>query len=162
MIIEDAYMKQKQAVFQTFQNTTEIEKAFQLLKAESLSKLETSLLSKFAHEHSNTTAPKETKVKIIKQFCKKLMGHSVSFDSFNNSELGTVFIAGPLVTIFLREVSGKPLAAMSSGPYGIFRGLGATEAQATQLVKTLSSGSYVLIFRGYKKELHLLEDKLKQ
>lgn len=155
MNTEDAHIQQKQVVFITFQSTTEIEKAFQLLKAENVSKLELSILGKFNQGNFNKIV--HTEIETIKKNCKKLTGHSIGFDSFNNPEIGTVFIAGPLVTIFLREVSGKPLAAMSSGPYGIFRGLGASEAQATQFVKTLSHGHYLLIIRGFTSDLKRIQ-----
>jgi hypothetical protein len=61
------------------------------------------------------------------------------------------------VTTFLHKINGKSLATLSSGPYGIFRGMGVTETQATNYLKLLNCGHYILIFRGYEDEMRSLE-----
>ena len=51
---------------------------------------------------------------------------------------------------------------MSSGPYGIFRGMGVSEARATTYLKILSDGKYLLIIRGFEKDLWAIEDILEE
>ncbi len=64
--------------------------------------------------------------------------------------------------MFLHEIDGKTLGAMSTGPYGIIRGLGGYKLQTETYLKLLNDGSYLLILRGYDDELNALEDILEK
>lgn len=90
---------------------------------------------------------------IIKAYWETLFDVSVSFGSFYNPEIGDVFIVGALISTFLHEVNGKPLVILSSGPYRIFRGLGIEETDASEYLKMLNNGSYLLIIRARNNEI---------
>ena len=80
------------------------------------------------------------------------------FGHFFNPEIGTIFIAGPLTPLFLDDMGGKSLGSMSSGPYGILRGLGINEEQAATQIKKLNQGGYLLIVRGHSLDARILND----
>ena len=97
----------------------------------------------------------------LKMYWQKFLRNSDSFGSFKNSEIGNVFIAGPLASTFLGDVNGKTLGTLSVGPFGIIRGMGASELQAKTFLEMLDLGNYLVLFRGRESELehykHILD-----
>ena len=89
----------------------------------------------------------------LKMYWQKFLCNSDSFGSFKNSEIGNVFIAGPLASTFLGDVNGKTLGTLSVGPFGIIRGMGASEIQPKTFLEMLNLGNYLVLFRGSESEL---------
>ena len=86
-------------------------------------------------------------------YWKNMLDHTIAFDSLKNPEIGDIFIVGALTSTFLNKVDGKTLGMLSVGPYGILRGIGASESQANIYLKLLKNGRYLLIFRGNIEEI---------
>lgn len=87
------------------------------------------------------------KNKELKTYWENLLGQNTKFGFFQNPEIGTTFVAGPLSELFLRDVDGKKLGAMTVGPYGSLRGLGNEEPIAADHIKKLNEGRYLLFVR---------------
>jgi len=96
----------------------------------------------------------------IKDRLSKITKVAMECDYFYNPEIGYIFITGPLTSIFLNDLEGKTLGAISAGPYGILRGLGISPKEATAHISALKKGGYLLIARGYDPGLDTLENLL--
>lgn len=145
--------KQKEVYFKAYQELSELDIALKYLNEENSSRFQVSILGKVGKFFSDNGMGLLEDNKIIKGYWKDVFGKSVNFGRFYNPESGSVFIVGALVTIFLHKINGKSLATLSSGPYGIFRGIGVSETQATTYLKLLNHGSYLLIIRGEKVDI---------
>ena len=84
----------------------------------------------------------------------------MEYDYFYNPEIGYIFVIGPLTSIFLNDLEGKILGAISAGPYGILRGLGISSKEATAHIEALKKDGYLLIVRGYDDDLDILDNIL--
>lgn len=82
------------------------------------------------------------------------------FAIFCNPEIGTLFITGFLLPQFLLNMNGTLLGEMSSGPYGILRGLGITENKAAKYLKDLNEKGFLLILRVYDHEFKIIKELL--
>jgi hypothetical protein len=96
----------------------------------------------------------------IKDHLSKITKAVMECDYFYNPEIGYIFITGPLTSIFLNDMDGKTLGAISAGPYGILRGLGIPPKQASAHIKALKKGGYLLIARGYNNDIDTVENIL--
>lgn len=154
---------QKQIYFKAYTHLSLLENALRNIKEEDIKNFQISILGKVAQFHldKNNEVPKDTDS--LKLYWEKIYGNTTNFGSFNNPEIGNIFIVGALTSNFLYEVDGKALGMLSSGPYGILRGIGATESQAAAHLKVLNNGTYLLIFRGTETDLEnykrILEEK---
>lgn len=156
---------QKQVYFKAYAHLALLENALRHIKVEEedVASFQISILGKVAQFHldKNNEFPKSTEA--LKSYWKKKFENTTDFGSYSNPELGNIFIVGPLASTFLYEVDGKALGMLSSGSFGILRGIGASESQAASLIKTLNNGHYLLIFRGTQPDLEnykrILEEK---
>jgi hypothetical protein len=149
--------KQKQVYFKAYKELEQLEKALKYLKEENTAQIQVSVLGKVSQFHSDRDIESFQDTTIMKSYWKDLSGKSVNFGIFYNPESGSVFIVGSLATIFLHKINRKSLATLSSGPYGIFRGIGVTETKATNYLKLLNCGHYLLILRGNEDKIRSLE-----
>ena len=94
----------------------------------------------------------------IKDHLSKITKVAMECDYFFNPEIGYIFIIGPLSSIFLDDLEGKSLGTISAGPYGILRGLGISQMEASAHLKGLKKGGYLLIARGYNNDIDTLEN----
>ena len=90
-----------------------------------ISRLELSIIGKFPKDSYENINEFEQDVLNLESKWKKLLDDSVDFGFFENSEIGLVYVVGPLTSIFLYKINEAPLGVISAGPYGILRGLGA-------------------------------------
>ena len=91
----------------------------------------------------------------FKDYWKNLLGPKALFGLFFNQDIGTVFVAGPYSPVFLQEVDGKKLGAMSEGIYGILRGLGLNDNETTLAITKLAEGRFLLLCKTWvTKEDH--------
>lgn len=149
--------KQKQVYCKAYKNLNQLENALSLIKEENTFLFQVSILGKVTQFFSDKGIEVSNDTTIIKTYWKDLLSKTVSFGSFYNPESGSAFIVGPLSPTFLREINGKSLVTLSSGPYGILRGLGVGGAKAANYLKLLNSGNYLLILRDYKTKLQELD-----
>ncbi len=123
---------------------------------------ELSILGKTSIDNSAQNKDQINTELAIKDHTSKLSKVNLKCDYFYNPEIGYIFVTGPLTSIFLNDLEGKTLGAISAGPYGILRGLGISKNEATAHIKALKKGGYLMIVRGYDDDLDILENLLKQ
>lgn len=164
MSAENNNPTQRHIYFKAYNQLHLLEKALNNLKQQGFLGPKISILGKvdqFYHE-KNMDATKD--VDSLKKYWKNTFDVATPYGSLYNPEIGNIFFVGILTSIFLNKVDGKTLGMLSVGPYAILRGLGASGKQSENYLKTLKSGSYLLIVRGYDAELEnykkLLDDKV--
>jgi hypothetical protein len=157
---------QKQIYFKAYQNLSQLEIALNRIEKEDTAKIQMSILGKVSQYYLDKEKDIPNGIDVIKVYWKKVWGNKVRLGRFYNPEIGNVFVVGGLASTFLHKVDGKSLATLSSGPYGILRGMGVNENMALTYLKTLNSGKYLLILRAYEADFwdieYILEDKLKR
>lgn len=137
-----------------------IEKAVKILKQHKSNHLQIAILGKILEE-SNVDKKKLVIAKdIIKARCKVIFENPKDFGVLLNPEIGYIFIAGFLVSTFLQKVEKKTIGSMTTGPYGILRGLGIDRDRTAFYIKEIQQGNYILILRGYESELNKLAESL--
>jgi hypothetical protein len=141
----------------TFSKLVQVEKAITFLKEQNTMNVQLTLLIKLDAYSRADLQKAEKKNGQLKAYLKKWLGPKTDFGIFHNPQIGTVFIGGPLSELFLHDIDGKKLAELSEGPYGILRGLGIYETQATSNVKKLNEGQYLLLFQNQSYNLSGLE-----
>ncbi|MBJ7880170.1 hypothetical protein [Gelidibacter salicanalis] len=156
---DNCNIEQKQIYLRAYQDLSQLENDLKHLE-EKTSHFQVSVLGSVAQFYGDKNIEISKDTNMIKAYWEDLLGERVNFGSFYNPESGSVFIAGALVTTFLHKINGKCLATLSSGPYGIFRGMGGSEAQATTYLKQLNSGQYLLILRGFEDKTQELDELL--
>lgn len=154
MAVEDFYTVEKPIVFRSFKNLTQIGRALKGIPKIHDPKVQVSILGKFPELYSEDMKSWETINLKMRVYLKKLLGADIQYGGFDNPEIGFVFVAGPLTSIFLNKINGKSLGNMSTGIYGILRGLGADTYQAKNYLKTLSNNEFLLIIRGFESNLY--------
>lgn len=153
---DNCNIEQKQIYFRAYQDLFQLENDLKHLEAKA-SHFQISVLGSVDQFYSDKNIEISKDTHMIKTYWKDLLEKTVNFGSFYNPESGSVFIVGALVTTFLHKINGKYLATLSSGPYGIFRGIGGSEVQATTYLKQLNSGQYLLILRGFEEKTQDLD-----
>lgn len=81
------------------------------------------------------------------KYWKKLLGPMTESGLFYNQDIGTIFITGPYAAMFLQEVNGKKLGALSEGLFGILRGMGLDRQETYKAIEKLREGQYLLLGR---------------
>lgn len=56
--------------------------------------------------------------------------------------------------MFLYDVNGNKLGALSGGTYGIPRGFGIGPTDTMDFLDKLDKGSYLVILRAFEKDMH--------
>lgn len=147
------HFKPKQIYFKAYEHLSHLQNALIPIKEKGSIGLQMSILGKVAqfnlHREIDITEDNDT----IKNYWKKRLHGKTAFGSVSNPEIGDIFIVGALTSTFLNRVDGKTLGMLSVGPYGILRGIGASETQAIHYLKLLNSGCYLLILRGFEDDL---------
>lgn len=162
MTSEDYNTKRKHVYFRSFKTIMQVEEALKQVKGFGDLKIQISVLGRFPQKHySDTKLFEEDSVK-IKNYWTKFLGEDAYFGNLNNPEIGTVFVMGPLTSILLNKVNGKNLGNMSSGIYGVLRGLGAIKSQVENYLNALKNKEYLLIIRGYDLDLYGLDSFLQK
>ena len=161
MYSENNNTNQKQIYFKAYQNLSELETVLNQIEKEDTAKIQMSILGKVSQYYLDKEKDLPNGIDVIQVYWKKVWGNKVRFGRFYNPELGNVFVVGGLASTFLHQVDGKSLATLSSGPYGIFRGMGVDENLALSYLRNLNSGKYLLIIRAYEVDFWHLEYVLK-
>lgn len=143
-----------------FHNMREMEKSIKIIRKQSKDTLQLSVLGKLEKDCLPLGKKLNGSKENLKEYWKGLLGADSGFGLFINPEVGTVFVCGPLVSLFLHDLDGKALGEMTAGPYGILRGLGISEKDVTYHLKKLIACHYLLLIRGKNKELEEIENSL--
>lgn len=153
---------QRQVYFKAYTELNLLENAIELFKEQRFVGPQISILGKVDQFYNDKGMEMSKDFDCLKRYWKDTFVKTAPFGSLYNPEIGNIFFVGAITSIFLNKVDGKTLGMLSVGPYGILRGIGATENQSKHYLKTLENGSYLLIVRGYEEELknceRLLDD----
>lgn len=147
----------KQIHFKAYEHLSLLENTLKIIKEQEPTGLQISILGKMVQFYHDKDISISTEGETIKRYWDKNLNNTNEFGSIYNQEIGNLFIVGALTSTFLNKVDGKTLGMLSVGPYGILRGIGASETQANTYLKLLKSGSYLLILRGVEDELENLK-----
>lgn len=145
--------KEKRFFSETFNDLSQVEKIIRLIQENTVSDVQLTLLVKLQKSCRTDSQATAEKIERLSAYWNMLLGPNTNFGVFNNYEIGTIFITGPLTGLFLQEVDRKKLAELSEGPYGILRGLGIDGTVATDQVKKLNEGNYLLLVKGQRFEI---------
>ncbi len=146
-------LKEKRVLLKSFSTINQIEKTIKHICRLDNDGIQISVLGKL--EDVNLDSNFSNYWSELKTYCANDLKLTSSFGMVSNPEIGTFFIAGFLAPMFLQKINGKTIGSMSTGLYGILRGIGASETQATAYLRLLNSGSYVLILRGIEAKLEI-------
>ncbi|MGB5553378.1 MAG: hypothetical protein WBM83_01880 [Flavobacteriaceae bacterium] len=160
MVLHLSKYKQRHVLLKTYPFQKELVDAIEIIRRTGFVDVQLSVLGKLDDFNLEDSRQSLIKKENLKTFWRQTLGSSAEFGFFSNPELGTMYIVGPLITTFLHDVEGTKLGALSSGPYGILRGLGIAAEKASEYIKFLDKGGFLLILRGYDKDLKRLGDEL--
>lgn len=152
----------KKIYFKGYEHLSILENTLEYIKEKSPTGLEISILGKMAQFYRDKEIVISQEVDTIRIYWEKTLNNINEFGSIYNPEIGNIFIAGSLTSTFLNKVDGRTLGMLSVGPYGIFRGIGATEKQATECLELFKRGRYLLILRGSQDKLENIKKILKE
>ena len=143
----------RQVYFKAYEDLLRLEQDLFLLRKQKHNDENISILGKASQFYVDTHILFSQDTEALKNRWKKILGYSTNLGSFINPELGNVLIIGALASSFLYAIDGKTLGMLSAGPYGILRGIGATETEVVTHLRNLYNDHYILIFRGSEMEL---------
>ncbi len=143
----------KEIHFKVYEDLSKMEDDFKLLKEAGYDPLQISVLGQVPNFNSDNNIKTSKVLNPIEMFWRKIIGSEILFGFFQNPEMGNVYIVGPLTPIFLNKLDGKTVGMLSAGPVGVFRGIGASEAQANYYLELLTNGKYILIIRASADEI---------
>jgi len=152
--------KQKRILLKSFEDLNKVKKIVEIIQMINAKNLQISILGQLVQNKNNNEKTLKYAEDELKVHFEDLFKSSFKFGTISNPEIGEIFIVGAFTPIFLQEINGKKLGSMSMGPYGILRGIGIDRQRATDYLKALTNGRYVVIIRGYHNELNQVEDKL--
>ncbi|WP_452229141.1 MULTISPECIES: hypothetical protein [unclassified Lacinutrix] len=150
---------QKRVFLKSYPNFQQIEKTIKALKLSQNKDVQVSIIGKFNPDYLEDRKKQIALENEMEKKCKALFAYPIDFGILSNPEIGTIFITGFLVSMFLQEIERKEIGAMLTGPYGILRGVGIDQESATMSLKALQLGNYLIILRGFEKGT---EDLLKR
>lgn len=145
--------EKKHFFIKSYQHPWQLEEAINKIHTNASEQLQLSVLGQLGQKCIVNNKEIVKSGKAMKRYWKWALGTNSHFGIFCNPEIGTLFIAGTLVPQFLRDMDGKVLGEMTSGPYGILRGLGIEGSKATDYLKSLNNGHYLMLIRSYDYEL---------
>ncbi|TDS16837.1 hypothetical protein DFQ03_1325 [Maribacter caenipelagi] len=158
-------LKQKQQIFsiKSYQKLWQLKTAIHQLNILNANNLQLSVLGKLNQNAVLKSSQNEQANTELNQNLKTIFGVKTDFATFNNPEIGTLFITGTVVPHFLQDMYGsKQLGEFPSGPYGILRGLGFTEKIASSCLQDLYNNYFLLILRSYEQELKFVDELLQK
>ena len=153
MISKIHKQEHKRFLIKSYKYLWQLEEAIKGIRQITTKQPQLSVLGKFGEDCIADDKGIINSKKEMKRYWKGSLGANSHFGLFCNPEIGTLFIAGALVSQFLNDMDGKALGAITSGPYGILRGLGIKEKKATSYLKSLNNGDFLILIRGYDYEL---------
>ena len=153
--------KQKRVLLKSYSKFQQIEQAIQTLKVSNNTNLQISIIGKFDDNGLDDAKTLIALEEDMETKCKALFEYPIDFGILSNPVIGSLFITGFLVSLFLQEIELKEIGAMLTGPYGILRGLGIDKDNAQTYLKALHDGDYLMIIRGFDNELNQFEAELK-
>ncbi len=160
MVPHPTRTEQKHVLLKAYSHLNQIDQALKIVRIKTAGDIQISVLGKKNFTLLKRGSKPFQNKKELKNYWTQALGMKTDFGFFSNPEIGTIFIAGPLTSMFMHDIDDKKLGAMTDGPYGILRGLGIDSEQSAEYIKILSKGGYLLMVRGYDSDLNRLKDAL--
>ncbi|MEJ1222873.1 hypothetical protein [Sediminicola sp. 1XM1-17] len=154
--------KEKKFYVSALDNLNQVELAIGIIMDSSSPSTEFSILGKMNGEEFENKKVLVKKRRELRGYWHSKLNKEVDLGFFSHPEIGYVYIVGPLVPMFLYKVSGKKLASLSRGVYGILRGFGILPEVTLDFLDKLNKGSYLIILRDYESEIPQWAIKLDQ
>jgi hypothetical protein len=151
---------EKQVFIKSYPEFLLVEKAVKVINQNKNNHLQLSILGKIVEQNKVDKRKLIITKETIETKFKSLFEFPIGFGMLTNPKIGNIFITGFLVGTFLQEIEKKNIGSLSTGPYGILRGLGIDRDRTTFYIKALQKGNYILILRGYEKEINQSIDLL--
>jgi len=156
---ENSELKQRRVLLKKYSTPHQLEQLLTLLKRQSAA-VQLTLLGKVttAADHKN-----ETDHEWLDDFVtrwRKFATTPIEYGVVTNPEIGTIFIVGSFADMFLQEINGKKIGSMTTGIYGVLRGLGIDQEAVNAYINALSDGTYLIILRGYDYELRSFNERI--
>ncbi|MFT4832404.1 MAG: hypothetical protein ACI815_002057 [Psychroserpens sp.] len=157
-----SFLKKKQRSFyvRAFDNLKQIESAVGTIMDTMMTSTEFSVLGKLEANQFNNKKKLVEKRRALRSYWRSLLGKEIQIGFFAHPEIGYVYIIGFLVPMFLYDVNGNKLGALSGGTYGILRGFGIGPEDTMDFLDKLDKGSYLIILRDNEGELNRLKGLL--
>ncbi|SDS24127.1 hypothetical protein SAMN05216503_2425 [Polaribacter sp. KT25b] len=150
----------KEVILKSYPEFQQIEKAVNILKKLKNNNLQVTIIGKLDEENLDDKLNEINLEKSMEKKCLALFEPPLDFGILSNPNIGTIFIAGFLVSMFLQEVEHKKIGVMLTGPFGILRGLGINKERTSFYLEALHRGNYLFIVRGYDTEINQIKRKL--
>ena len=153
--------EQKQVFIKPYTQIPELEKAIKTIREMDFDKMVISVIGNLGEDNIAEREKWMFQEKKLKAFFKELLGMHTEFDTFYNPELGRLFVAGFLVSTFSNLIGKKAIGGLFGGPFGILRGLGISESEASLDIEKLKNGDSFLVARGDRLNIEILKNKIK-
>lgn len=160
MVQNQTKTEKKQVLLKAYSEQWQLKKAIEAIANDKTTDTQLSVLIKLENSYFEDSRIQRTEKEELMKYWGRLLGPTSDFGFFTKPEIGTIFTAGALAGTFLHDVEGTKLAELSAGPYSILRGLGVADDQAGAHIKTLVEGGFMLILRGFDRDLKKFEDTL--
>ena len=162
--IMKSLIKKTDSVFyiKALEDLNQAELVIRTVKGSISNAIEISVLGKMDADAFNNKKRLVNKRRTLKAYWRSLFGKETDIGFFFHPEIGNVYIIGPLAPMFLYDISGKKLGALSGGTYGILRGFGIGPKDTMNFLDSLDKGSCLLIFKGDAKQIKQLEVLIRQ
>ncbi len=151
--------REKRVLLRSYPKIEQIKNVINSIYHTPINDVQISVLGKLEAEKPNSNFLNAKKK--LQQYCEHNLKLSSNFGIILNADVGPFFIAGFLTPMFLQEINGKTIGSMSTGLFGILRGLGINQNNVNTYLKALEKGNYILILRGSSTVLNKLESQLK-
>ncbi|MCL7763008.1 hypothetical protein MPF19_06220 [Polaribacter sp. Z014] len=151
-------LKEKRVLLKAFPTIKQIDNAIKHICQLKIDGIQISVLGKLEDVNLETNFANYWTE--LKTYCNDELRLTSNFGVVSTPKIGAVFIAGFLAPMFLQEINGKKIGAMTTGLYGILRGIGVAEESVIEYKKSIKEGNYLLIIRGNKNELPVVEANL--
>lgn len=158
----EAFLKSKQKIFyiRAYDTLKQMERAVGIVMNAIKSSTEFSVLGKLEADQFNNKKILVENRRVLRSYWYSLLGKEIEIGFFAHPEIGHIYILGSLVPMFLYDVSGNKLGALSGGTYGILRGFGIRPDDTLDFLKKLDQGSFLVILRDYEGELNRIQGLL--
>lgn len=147
---ELSHKKKKFVYLKAYKELSDIEDAVKIVQDSSLD-IQLTVLRKIGEKGRDGLEPQE---KRLESYWNRLLGDYSRFGLLSSPEMGRFYIAGELADIFLHEIDGRPIGEMSTGIYGVLRGMGFHRSTVDIYLKDLLAGQYLLISRGLNAQIN--------
>ncbi len=162
--IMKSFIKKTEGIFyiKALEDLNQAELVIRTVKGSISNAIEISVLGKMEADEFNNKKRLVKKRRALRSYWRSLFGKDTDIGFFFHQEIGNVYIIGPLAPMFLYDISGKKLGALSGGTYGILRGFGIGPKATMNFLDSLDKGSCLLIFKGAEKQIMQLEVLIRQ